>query len=259
MRIVAGVAVVVILGPVLATVAAPEAVGALLILFSVLVFAWVVVGSRRPASPAVTSRPNNFTDDRSQVMEVFIDFLPNQPRDDRGRENLRRILLDRFEQRLSASIERVWDLPAIVLQQPANEYVPLLHEARELFVSGHFYSCVAMCGIVGERLIKDVVRTSVLVQHDGRVRHPAPVAFDQLERVEISSLCRFLKEAELLDGKAAKAADGLCQLRNRYAHARGKNPKRDAAKAIELLHILVEDTVSVFKDFRIENGALVMK
>ena len=49
------------------------------------------------------------------------------------------------------------------------------------------------------------------------------------------------------------------QLRNAYAHARGKNPEDDAAKAITWLHAIVEDTVSVFKDFDVKDGAFVRK
>jgi hypothetical protein len=70
---------------------------------------------------------------------------------------------------------------------------------------------------------------------------------------------RFLKEAGVLQPEAAKAADKLGQLRNRYAHARGVDAKADALEAVRLLHAIVDDTVSVFKDFEIQDGALVPK
>ena len=65
--------------------------------------------------------------------------------------------------------------------------------------------------------------------------------------------------AGMISDEAAKAADKLGQLRNGYAHARGKDAPKDAIKAIKLLHVLVEDTVSVFKDFEIKEGAFVRK
>lgn len=198
-------------------------------------------------------------EDKSLTMDVFIDFLPNQPRNDENRETFREILRQRLEQRLEASVDRLWDLPVVVLKQPEHEYVALLCEARDLFISGYFYSCVAMCGIVGERLVKDAVRASVLVKHEGREVRPADVAFEQLERVDSSSLCNFLEKAQLLSGAAARAAAGLRELRNKYAHARGRDAQGDAVTAIKQLHVLVEDTVSVFKDFEIKNGALVLK
>jgi hypothetical protein len=116
-----------------------------------------------------------------------------------------------------------------------------------------------VCGIVGERLIKDVLRASVLVQKDGSLQLPPDAAFKQLERVEVNGIIRFLKEGGLLNAEAAKAADSLGQLRNQYAHARGQSPQPDALKAVKLLHLLVEDTVSVFKEFEIKDGTFVRK
>ncbi len=199
------------------------------------------------------------TEQKHQNMDVFLDLLPNQPKNGQGRDNFRQMLRQRFEERLDTSVERIWDLPPIILQRPQNEYVALLLEARELFVAGNFYSCVAMCGIVGERLIKDVFRASVLIELDGRPVRPEEAAFDQLERVETSGLVRFLKESKLLGDEAAKAADKLGQLRNSYAHARGKDPHRDAIEAIKLLHSIVEGTVSVFKDYEVKEGAFIRK
>jgi hypothetical protein len=116
-----------------------------------------------------------------------------------------------------------------------------------------------MCGIVGERIINDAFRISVLVKSGNSMKTPSERAFDQIEHVEISGLIRFLKEAEIISDDAAKAAIDLGQLRNKYAHARGQSPKDDALKAIKLLHALIEDTVSILKDFEIKEGVLVAK
>jgi len=159
--------------------------------------------------------------------------------------------------RLPDAIERFGDLPALILQRPNDEYINLLNEARELFTMGYFYSCVAMCGIVGERLIKDLVRGSLVISRDGLIERPSEEAFDQLERVDASAFVRFLRQTQLLGEEAKKAVEDLIFLRNQYAHARGKQPQQDALSAITKLHILVEGTVSVLKDFEIINGKLV--
>lgn len=164
-----------------------------------------------------------------------------------------------MEERLQTSVERIWELPPIILKNPQAEYVALLVEARDLYVAGNYYSCVAMSGIVGERIIKDVLRASVRIQRDGTVVVPQDKAFDQLEQVEVGGMVRFLKEAEVLAAEAAKAAEELSRLRNQYAHARGKKPERDALEAIKLLHALVEGTVSMFKDFELKDGVFVRK
>lgn len=116
-----------------------------------------------------------------------------------------------------------------------------------------------MCGIVGERIIKDVLRASVRLEKDGVIHIPQDKAFDQLEYVEVAGIIRFLKETELIAANPAKAAEDLGKLRNRYAHARGKNPDRDALEAIKLLHSLIEGTVSMFKEFEIKDGVFVRK
>jgi hypothetical protein len=193
-----------------------------------------------------------------EFIEVFLDLLPNSPKNDQSRENVRQLLRQRFDSSLDDAVERVWDLPPMVVR-PYGEYLALLLEAREIFLAGHFYSCVAVCGIVGERLVKDVFRASVLIQKSGGPQSPSKAAFDQLERVEVNGLIRFLKEAALLGAVAANAAESLGQLRNQYAHARGKAQQPDALKAIKLLHTLVEDTVSVFKEFEVQGGVLVHK
>ena len=195
----------------------------------------------------------------SSTIEVFLDFLPNQPKNDQSREQFVSMLRLRLEERLQASVERIWDLPSIILKRPQSEYVALLVEARDLYVSGNFYSCVAMCGIVGERIIKDVLRASVRLEKDGVIHIPQDKAFDQLEYVEVAGIIRFLKEAELIAANPAKAAEDLGKLRNRYAHARGKNPDRDALEAIKLLHSLIEGTVSMFNEFEIKDGVFVRK
>jgi hypothetical protein len=192
-------------------------------------------------------------------MNVFIDLLPNQPKNDQTREDFRQMLRYRFEERLPQAVERIWELPPVILKEPLGDYLALLREAREIFLAGHFYSCVAMCGIVAERLVKDVFRAAVLVERAGKAARPSDAAFDQFEHVEVSGIVRFLKEAELLSPEAAKAAESLSKLRNQYAHARGKKPDADALEAIKLLHSLVEGTVSAFKDFEIKDGAFVRK
>ena len=72
-------------------------------------------------------------------------------------------------------------------------------------------------------------------------------------------IINFLKEAELLSEKAAKAAKDLVEIRNKYVHARGKNHEKDASDAIKYLHVIVEDTVSIFKDFDLQHGVMMFK
>src|SRR5215470_15344721 len=109
--------------------------------------------------------------EQPQGMDIFLDLLPNLPKNDQTRASFRQLLRQRCEDALTDAVERVWDLPPMVVK-PQGEYLTLLLEARELYRAGYFYSCVAMCGIVGVRLMKDVLRASVLVQKDGSPQPP---------------------------------------------------------------------------------------
>jgi hypothetical protein len=116
-----------------------------------------------------------------------------------------------------------------------------------------------MCGIVGERLIKDMFRKSVLIDVNGKIDRPTDAAFDQFERVEARSFIEFLRKTGIITEDAASAAKKLGDLRNDYAHTRGKAPENDAHEAIKLLHNLVDGTVSIFKDHELKDGMFVSK
>jgi hypothetical protein len=180
---------------------------------------------------------------------VFYDLDSNEPKDEQRRNQFRQVLRDKFELKLSDAVERIWQLPPVILHRSDDEYVRLLVEARDLYIAGHFYSCVAMCGIVGERLIKDRMRQSLSIASEEGPRTPGDEAFDQLERIDVSSMIRFLNKARLLSDEGEKAATKLGQLRNDYAHARGKNPQTDSLKSITELHVVIECTVSVRKRY----------
>lgn len=101
--------------------------------------------------------------------DAYMDNRPRSPHTDEQRKKFRADLTQRFMKDLPATIERIWELPCLNITSVSKPYPDLLIEARELFVNGYFYSCVAMCGIVGERLIKDVLRNSVSIEKDEKI------------------------------------------------------------------------------------------
>jgi len=191
--------------------------------------------------------------------DAYLDVRPRSPHTDVTRKKFRQDLTQRFDRNLPKAIERIWELPCLTIPSISKPYSELLIEARELFEDGHFYSCVAMCGIVGERLIKDVLRNSVLIEKDGKNQHPSDAAFDQLEHVEVYGIVNFLDKAGLLGNDAVTAARKLGDLRNAYSHARGKDPEKDALDAIIFLHKIVDDTVSIFKGFDLQHGVMMIR
>ncbi len=66
--------------------------------------------------------------------------------------------------------ERLSQLPPLLIED--GPYCGLIKEARDVFVDGHFYACVAMCGISFERFQRDKAAPHGATQKDkmGRVR-----------------------------------------------------------------------------------------
>jgi hypothetical protein len=191
------------------------------------------------------------------LASVFVDLSSRRPKTEETYAEFRQLLQTQFTLKLPSVLERIWELPPVILKRSNDEYVGLLEEARELFKMGYFYACVAMCGIVGERLVKDLLRSSLFVAYETQLKPPPEDAFDQLERVDVSALVRFFNKAQLLGDDARKAAEDLIVLRNRYAHARGEGSQTDALEAIAKLHLLLEGTVSMLKDHEIVEGRFV--
>lgn len=132
------------------------------------------------------------------------------------------------------------------LEPTSGPHVPLLLEARELYRHGHFYSCVAMCGIASERIVKDVLGEGLAVRKDDEAVELPEEAIPELDRFELSAIARFLTKAGLLTPEARKAVLDLAELRNRYAHGSAARPHEDALKALGLLHDVLNRTVSRF-------------
>jgi hypothetical protein len=173
-------------------------------------------------------------------MKIHFDPRSDYPKTVETKENFKTQLRQQFEEQLPEAVERIWELPSILETRQNEPYAALLKESRELFIAGYFYSCVAMCGIVGERFVKDLLRASVLINNRGDVNVPSEDAFNQLERVDMNGIIRFLGKAGVLTEITEKAAQRLGELRNTYAHARGESPKNDARKAIKSLHALID-------------------
>jgi hypothetical protein len=208
--------------------------------------------------PALDQKQLQQLQDHADPSKFFADPGSEQPQTPEAKAEAEEELLSQFKLKVSDIVGRSWQLPSLAVQKGNYEYLQLLTEARELYRSGHFYSCVAMSGIVAERLVKDLLRQRIMVsKDDGDPVKPTEEALDQLERVDMSSLVRFCKETKLIDSPTSIAVTALYELRNKYAHGRGKGAAEDSLKAIGLVHQLVEATVSIKPDFEFINGRLL--
>ena len=130
-------------------------------------------------------------------------------------------------------------MPPLLIE--AGDYCALIREARDVFVDGHFYACVAMCGISLERFQRDKVA-------------PFGAARKKIEEVR-----RILQKNEVLLPETIDLCKKMAKLRDKYAHGRGSNPKEDALKALAWMHSFIDNETTLMRDYIIVNGILSRK
>jgi len=190
---------------------------------------------------------------------IQMDTIPNVLKLKRQEKFAKDLMRQEVERDLDKRILRYKELPAIMVQVKGekDEYANLLHEARKLYVEGKFYSCIAMCGVVSERIAKDILRRIILIKKLDKAK-PSKF-FKQLDRIPIEVVRELIIAAGAVDSSIRSVFVDLSSLRDKYVHARRAGSQEDAQKAIKYLHEIVEETVSVFKRYKIQQGKLVPK
>jgi hypothetical protein len=133
--------------------------------------------------------------------------------------------------------ERLSQLPPLLMEDGA--YCRLIREARGVFVDGHFYACVAMCGISFERFQRDKAEPHGATQKD-----------------KMSRVRSILKKNKVLSPKTISLCKSMAKLRNKYAHGNGLNPKEDALRSLEWMHSFIDNETNLMRDYVIVDGML---
>jgi hypothetical protein len=136
--------------------------------------------------------------------------------------------------------ERLSQLPPLLIE--VGPYCNLLKEARDVFVDGHFYACVAMCGISFERFQRDKAEPYGATQE-----HKMPQVRSMLEKNSVIS-----PETLIL-------CKNMADLRNEYAHGDGLKPKEDALKALTWMHSFIDNETNLMRNYVIVDGVLNRK
>jgi hypothetical protein len=197
-----------------------------------------------------------------QHIPGWIDFMPHSLKGEgkaveQSRDSYIAHLKQCIEVMRDDIVERYCQLPNLMVHP--GPHLNLLHDARELFILGKFYPCVAMCGITAERILLDLFKTALCVKVKGVVSPVSDDARDELERAGAWKITQFLVESGVIEKKLGKFFEAVATIRNRYAHGKGGNPQADAEKAIQDLHAIVEGTVSLLVDYDLKAGMLVPK
>jgi len=136
--------------------------------------------------------------------------------------------------------ERLYQLPPLLIED--GPYCRLIREARDVFVDGHYYACVAMCGISFERFQRDKAKPH------GATRD------DRMDKVR-----SILRKNSVLLRKTLSLCKRMADLRNEYAHGDGLHPREDALKSLEWMRSFINNETSLMRDYVVVDGILSRK
>ena len=133
--------------------------------------------------------------------------------------------------------ERLSQLSPLLIE--VGPYCKLLKEARAAFVDGHFYACVAMCGISFERFQRDKAKP-----HGAMRKH------------KMHEVRKILQENSILKDETLELCKKMAKLRNNYAHGDGLKPEEDALKALSWMHSFIDNETNLMRYYTIVDGIL---
>ena len=182
-----------------------------------------------------------------QTQPAYADFRPNaakrQLREELSKgsqEQVTELSLSTLGKPTHERLERLSQLPPLLMED--DPYCRLIREARDVFVDGHFYACVAMCGISFERFQRDKA---------------APYGATRAHK--IWQVRNMLQENKALLPDTLSLCKKMADLRNDYAHGQGLNPKEDALKSLAWMQSFIDNETNLMKDYVITNGTLYRK
>ncbi|WP_069999650.1 hypothetical protein [Cellulosilyticum sp. I15G10I2] len=90
------------------------------------------------------------------------DELTRQAYENRDKEHLGKIIIDKIAGDINAIVERWWKLESIGYLGGNEKFLDLLKEAEELFCFSNFTGCIALIGIAAEEFSKYLAETNNL-------------------------------------------------------------------------------------------------
>lgn len=133
--------------------------------------------------------------------------------------------------------QRLAQLPPLLIE--IGPYCKFLREARDVFVDGHFYACVAMYGISFERFQRDKAKP-----YGATGKHNMP------------EIRQILQDNKVLMDETLALCNEMSKLRNVYAHGDGAKPEEDAFKSLSWMHSFIDNETNLMRDYVIKDGIL---
>jgi hypothetical protein len=182
-----------------------------------------------------------------QTQPAYADFRPNAARrqlkeelSKGSQEQVTELSSGTLGEPTHERLERLSQLPPLLMED--GPYCRLIREARDVFVDGHFYACVAMCGISFERFQRDKA---------------AP--YGATREHKMWQVRNMLQQNNALLPDTLSLCKKMADLRNDYAHGQGLNPKEDALKSLAWMQSFIDNETNLMKDYVIADGTLYRK
>ena len=162
-------------------------------------------------------------------------------------------LIESVKQTATARVQRHLRLPTLSVHQDA-EFLPLLIEARQTYIDGYFFSCIASTATTADRIC---IRLS---QHYDLPKKTQKWLLEHTLGQKIQKL----RAERVITKEQESVLKEINRIRNRHIHPQ-KLPsvltaKRDAFKSVTLLDKFLKSTfVDLYRNFTFEQGRGVPK
>ena len=157
-----------------------------------------------------------------------------------------------FKSTVRARVKRHLRLPYLLVHHD-DEFQPLLYEARQTYIDGHFFSCIASTATTADRIC---IRLS---QWYGLPRPLQKWVVGQT----LGNKIQRLRSEGVVTKDQEDLLNKINRIRNRHLHPSRQikmlTLKRDTIASVCLLQQFLEGTFSVYRDNTFNQGVMVPK
>jgi hypothetical protein len=158
---------------------------------------------------------------------------------------------------LEGIVKRRKEIEGFGIIHAESKFTELIGEAVMTYELQFYYSTIAICGTMAERICYDFIDLSEIV-FNGK-----PLTMEQkayLYDLPFRQLLEFLAEMKIIDDASKSALHEIYNIRNKYVHFKtSQNPQSDALKVLNSFCRIAERLFSMFRFYDVKDGKFVKK
>ena len=187
------------------------------------------------------------------TFNVFLDVIRNSydgfPPAHKRRETIQQaeLEIERVKKDAVGRVKRHLKLPTLICHME-DEFLPLLLETRQTYIDGYYFSCIASGVTTADRICNRLVQ---------RYGIPAEKR-ESIFRETFGQKIPRLRSLGVINDQTADLLERMNRIRTKHLHPKDRlqpiTITRDALRVIRLLHEVLEETFSVYRDYMIGDG-----